>query len=144
MTDSLHFHPHLQSYFLYCKKTVINSQEFTRFFSEVEVLEFKMAIIKKYEVGFSQSFGRRLRLSALYSLESILNQIHYHDRPKNWIDATTCLWKPLLTEFNFPFLKKTFNKKRDKYRRSFRDTCEKWFKLYCRYAGGVYDVYLIP
>ncbi|SDW89610.1 rhamnan synthesis F family protein [Nitrosomonas communis] len=111
MTDSLHFHPHLQSYFLYCKKTVINSQEFTRFFSEVEVLEFKMAIIKKYEVGFSQSFGRRFRLSALYSLESILNQIHYHDRPKNWIDATTCLWKPLLTEFNFPLLKKSFNKR---------------------------------
>ncbi|SFI47710.1 rhamnan synthesis F family protein [Nitrosomonas sp. Nm34] len=106
MTDSLHFHPHLQSYFLYCKKTVINSEEFAQFFSKIEVLEFKMAIIRKYEVGFSQSFGRRFKLSALYSLEGILNHIHYDNRPKYWIDATTCLWKPLLTEFNFPFLKK--------------------------------------
>ncbi len=106
MTDSLHFHPHLQSYFLYCKKTVINSHEFTKFFSEIEVLGFKMAIIRKYEVGFSQLFGHRFKLSALYSLENILNQIHHADRPKQWIDATIYLWKSLLAEFNFPFLKK--------------------------------------
>nr|WP_256211968.1 rhamnan synthesis F family protein [Nitrosomonas communis] len=80
MTDSLHFSLHLQSYFLYCKKAVINSQEFIQFFSKVEVLEFKMAIIRKYEVGFSQSFGHRFKLSAVYSLENILNQIHYDDK----------------------------------------------------------------
>lgn len=106
MTDSLHFHPHLQSYFLYCKKAVMLSEEFTDFFSRVEVLGFKMAIVRKYEVGFSRLLGRRFKLSALYSLESILNRIHYTDRPKNWIDTSVYLWKPLITEYNFPFLKK--------------------------------------
>ncbi|SDZ12608.1 rhamnan synthesis F family protein [Nitrosomonas sp. Nm33] len=106
MTDSLHFLPHLQSYFLYCKKSVMVSEEFTDFFSRVEVLGFKMAIVKKYEIGFSRLLGRRFKLSALYSLDSILNRIHCTDRPKNWIDATVYLWKPLVTEFKFPFLKK--------------------------------------
>ena len=31
MTDSFQFHPHLQSYFLYCKKNVVLSEEFLRF-----------------------------------------------------------------------------------------------------------------
>lgn len=112
MTDSLHFYPHLQSYFLYCKKSVMVSEEFTDFFSRVEVLGFKMAIVRKYEVGFSQLLARRFKLSALYSLESILNRIHYTDRPKNWIDATVYLWKPLIIEFKFPFLKKNLLIKR--------------------------------
>ncbi len=111
MTDSLHFHPHLQSYFLYCKKSVITSKEFIEFFSKVDVLTFKMAIVRKYEVGFSRTLGRCFKLSALYSLESILNRIH-PERPKDWIDATIYLWKPLISEFKFPFLKKNLLIKR--------------------------------
>ena len=107
MTDSFRFHPHLQSYFLYCKKNVVSSEEFLRFFREVDVLEFKMAIIRKYEVGFSRFLRRRFRLSALYGLESVLARAHYHERPSEWIETTFQLWKPLITEFKFPFLKKS-------------------------------------
>lgn len=107
MTDCFHFYPHLQSYFLYCKKNVILSEEFIRFFSEVNVLELKIAIIRKYEVGFSRLLGHRFRISALYGLEHALAQINYDKKPMRWIEPTVHLWKPLITEFKFPFLKKS-------------------------------------
>lgn len=107
MTDCLRFHPHLQSYFLYCKKSVVVSEEFTSFFDRVEVLGFKMAIIRRYEVGFSRLLSHRFKLSALYNLEGVLDRIQYLERPKNRIDPTFHLWKPLITEFEFPFLKKS-------------------------------------
>ena len=112
MTDSLQFRPHLQSYFLYCKKTVSNSQEFISFFNSINVLGFKMAIVRKYEVGFSQSLCNRFKLSALYSLENTLSRIQRLEKPRNLIDATHDLWKPLITELKFPFLKKRIVAKR--------------------------------
>ena len=107
MTDSFQFHPHLQSYFLYCKKNVVLSEEFLRFFSEVDILEFKNAIIRKYEVGFSRLLGPRFRLSALYGLKPALARINFNQRPIKWIEPTFHLWKPLITEFKFPFIKKS-------------------------------------
>ncbi len=107
MTDCYQYYPHLQSYFLYCKKQVIVSREFIQFFTRVDALEFKMAIIRKYEVGFSRLLQRRFKLSALYDLETLLGQTKYDTRPKKWIDPTVHLWKPLITEFDFPFIKKS-------------------------------------
>lgn len=107
MTDSFNIHPHLQSYFLYCKKNVISSEEFIHFFQDVDVLELKIAIIRKYEVGFSQFLRHRFHLSALYGLEEVLAQVDYHQRPLEWIEPTFHLWKPLISEFKFPFLKKS-------------------------------------
>lgn len=107
MTDSFRFCPHLQSYFLYCKRTVILSEEFIGFFDQVRVVGLKIAIIRKYEAGFSRLLGQRFRLAALYSLERVLDQVQYPERPKSWIDLTFHLWKPLITEFKFPFLKKS-------------------------------------
>lgn len=112
MTDSFHIHPHLQSYFLYCKKPVIVSKEFIDFFNRVDVLEFKIAIIRKYEIGFSRLLGRRFKLSALYALENALDRTRYVERPKKWTEPTFHLWKPLVTEFKFPFLKKSLLTKR--------------------------------
>ena len=111
MTDCPNIYPHLQSYFLYCKKSVIASDEFVGFFNQVDVLGFKMAIIRKYEIGFSRLLSHRFKLSALYSLESALDRIPdtepYTERPKNRIDPSSQLWKPLITELKFPFLKKS-------------------------------------
>ncbi len=112
MTNSLQFYPHLQSYFLYCKKSVSTSKEFIDFFNKIGILEFKMAIVRKYEVGFSQSLGHRFKLLALYSLENSLSQIEYSEKPKNLIDVTHDLWKSLITELRFPFLKKRVVAKR--------------------------------
>lgn len=107
MTDSFNIHPHLQSYFLYCKKSVISSEEFIHFFQDMQILELKIAIIRKYEVGFSRILRHRFHLSALYGLERILARIDYHQRPLKWIEPTFHLWKPLISEFKFPFLKKS-------------------------------------
>jgi lipopolysaccharide biosynthesis protein len=107
MTESFRFHRHLQSYFIYCKKNVFLSEEFTQFFRRVDTIELKIAIIRKYEVGFSRLLGRRFRLSALYDLEMVLARADYHQRPVNWVESTFHLWKPLITEFKFPFLKKS-------------------------------------
>lgn len=107
MTDCYQYYPHLQSYFLYCKKQVVVSKEFIQFFARVDALEFKMAIIRKYEVGFSRLLQRRFKLSALYDLETILSQTKYDARPKKWIEPTFHLWKPLITELDFPFIKKS-------------------------------------
>jgi lipopolysaccharide biosynthesis protein len=107
MTESFLFHPHLQSYFIYCKKNVFLSDEFAQFFRAVATLEPKIAIIRKYEVGFSRLLSRRFRLSALYDLETVLARADYNQRPANWVEPTFHLWKPLITEFNFPFLKKS-------------------------------------
>ena len=82
MTDCSRYHPHLQSYFLYCKKPVIASDEFLDFFNRVEVLGFKMAIVRKYEVGFSRLLDCRFKISALYSLKSALDRIPYAERPR--------------------------------------------------------------
>ena len=107
MTDSFRFYPHLQSYFLYCKKKAVSSDEFLRFFAEIEVLEFKPAIVRRYEVGFSRFLSRRFRLAALYSLEQVLAQTDYNHRPLQWVESTFHLRKPLITELGFPFLKKS-------------------------------------
>ena len=107
MTNSFQIHPHLQSYFLYCKKNVVLSEEFLRFFKDVDVLELKIAIIRRYEIGFSQLLRHRFRLSALYDLETALTRIKFDQRPIEWIEPNSHLWKHLITEFKFPFVKKS-------------------------------------
>ena len=107
MTDSFLYYPHLQSYFIFCKKSVILSEEFTRFFNQVSETNLKIAIIRKYEVGFSRSLRHRFRLLALYGVENALTRARDVERPKNWIDPTVNLWKLLITELGFPFLKKS-------------------------------------
>jgi hypothetical protein len=113
MTECFRYHLHLQSYFLYCKKNVILSEEFIRFFREVKVLELKIAIIRKYEVGFSRILGRRFRILALFGLEYIIAKIGYSKRPIRWIEPTFHIWRPLITEFKFPFLKKSIFTRKD-------------------------------
>lgn len=106
MTNSFQFYPHLQSYFLYCKKNVVLSEEFIHFFQNVKVLELKIAIIRKYEVGFSRILGRRFRIMALYDLRQLVARVGYHETPMKSVNPFI-FWKPLITEFKFPFLKKS-------------------------------------
>ena len=107
MTDSFLYYPHLQSYFIFCKKSVILSEEFIGFFNQVIETNLKVAIIRKYEIGFSRLLGHRFRFAALYSVENAFARAQDPGRPKNWIDPTVRLWKLLITELGFPFLKKS-------------------------------------
>jgi len=66
MTDNFRYYPHLQSYFIYCKRPVVLSKEFINFFDQVKVIQLKTAVVRKYEVGFAQILGKQFRLAALY------------------------------------------------------------------------------
>jgi rhamnosyltransferase len=107
MTDNFWYYPHLQSYFIYCKRPVVLSKEFINFFDQVKVMQLKSAVIRKYEIGFAQILGKQFRLAALYPLEDMLAQATYLERPKSEIDPTFRLWKTLITKFRFPFLKRS-------------------------------------
>ncbi len=108
MTNCFQVYPHLQSYFLYCKKNVILSEEFANFFQNIDILRPKTTIIRKYEIGFSRILARKFRIVALYDLENLVKQVGYYssEKPIKWMDPFS-LWKPLITEFRFPFLKKS-------------------------------------
>ena len=112
MTDNFRYYPHLQSYFIYCKRPVVLSKEFINFFDQVEVMRFKNAVIRKYEVGFTQILGKQFRLAALYPVEDMLDQTAYLERPKSGIDPTVQLWKSLISKLKFPFLKRSLLTKR--------------------------------
>jgi len=98
---------YLQSYFLYCKKQVIKSQAFKQFFSEMRVLYFKLAIVRKYEVGFSSQLGSHFRRAALFSVDRTMKQLQAYKRPKEHINLPIRYWRELITEMRFPFLKKS-------------------------------------
>jgi len=106
MTDSFRYYPHLQSYFIYCKRPVVLSKEFINFFDQVKVIQLKSAVVRKYEVGFAQMLGKRFQFAALYPLENMLDQIKYLGYSERDVDPTHRLWKSLITELKFPFLKR--------------------------------------
>ena len=106
MTDSRRYHLHLQSYFIYYKRPVVLSKEFINFFDHVNAIELKSAVIRKYEVGLAQMLGKRFKFAALYPLEDMLNQINHLGYSEMDVDPTHRLWKSLITELKFPFLKR--------------------------------------
>jgi glycosyltransferase involved in cell wall biosynthesis len=112
MTNSCRYYPHLQSYFLYCKSPVVLSKEFTDFFGHLKVIQLKSAVVRKYEVGFSQMLGKKFQLAALYPLEDILKQTGHLGYYEPDVDPTNTLWKVLVAELKFPFLKRSLYAKR--------------------------------
>lgn len=107
MTDSFRYYPHVQSYFIYCKRPVVLSKEFINFFDQVKAIQIKSAVVRKYEVGFARILGKQFRLAALYPLEDMLDQVKLLGYSERDIDPTHRLWKSLITELKFPFLKRS-------------------------------------
>jgi hypothetical protein len=110
MTDSLIQTYHLQSYFLYFKRSVVLSQRFTDFFCAIQARSYKETIIRKYEIGISRRIGHEFSLSALYKVDNVLSHVSFDARPPNWTNLTVHLWKELILDFHFPFLKKSIVK----------------------------------
>lgn len=61
--------PHLQSWFLCLKKSVINSSEFDKFMRNITHLESKNEIIQKYEIGFSKEMSKYFKLDYPYTAD---------------------------------------------------------------------------
>ncbi|MEY4968140.1 MAG: hypothetical protein RIQ73_839, partial [Actinomycetota bacterium] len=112
MTDNFRYYPHLQPYFIYCKRHVVLSKEFVNFFDHVKAIRLKSAVIRKYEVGFSRILGKQFRLAALYPLKNLFNQTRHLGCLEHDVDPTDDLWKLLITELKFPFLKRSLYTRR--------------------------------
>jgi len=107
MTDSTRFCRHLQSYFIYFKRHVVNSVEFRAFFDAVKAEDYKEAIIRRYEVGISRLLKKKFSIGAFYELEEVREKSGYTARPPAWTNPTVHLWRELIGDWHFPFLKKS-------------------------------------
>jgi lipopolysaccharide biosynthesis protein len=129
ITDNTDMSYHIQSYFMLVKKPVLQSKAFKEFWKNVEVLDNKDEIIKRYEVGFSQTLinegfipavsthfqaTKIQKLSIFMSkftpakivkkLKSILTGQAQIIRIGK-INATHYFWKDLLISGHIPFVK---------------------------------------
>lgn len=114
LTDNWEKHYHLQSFFLYFKKPIIEAKFFHTFWHDMRLYFDKEKIIEQFEVGLSRLLIRnRVQLKAIYSYydvrEVCLAQgqefqfaAMIRSQPCN---ATIFMWDILLKDFDFPFLK---------------------------------------
>jgi lipopolysaccharide biosynthesis protein len=111
ITDSWWFAYHVQSYFLYFKKNIIESGFLKQFFDEVQVLSNKGDIINRYEIGLSKKLAcEGFSVGALTEYRKIYQEFHTLDSSINqdYIrDATVYFWKELLINRHSPFIKKS-------------------------------------
>ncbi len=114
LTDSFEQGHHLQSYFLYFKKPLLQSKVFRDFWSSIKLYLDKYYIIKKYEVGMSHFFVQRdVRFKAFCSYEKVKDatialgeNFKFHDKVKvEPLNPSLYMWNILMSNFKFPFLK---------------------------------------
>lgn len=134
ITESLEISRHIQSYFVVFRATVLSDDVFRRFWSDVQVLADKNAIIAEYEIGMSQQFlesgfcassyvsnsrGSMLR-RAFQSLPQFLRRYRLRWKERGFythllgilfrgdtpqLNPTQFEWKTLLVKHRSPFLK---------------------------------------
>jgi rhamnosyltransferase len=130
MTDNYEIAYHLQSYFLVFKKSVINSEGFKDFWNGVTPERTKDEVIRKYELGLTESLmsagfkpcayapippsiGRAIKVKAqsafrrpsqtLKTLSRMLSkrgQVNYAG-----LNPTHFFWKELIVKYRMPFVK---------------------------------------
>ena len=114
LTDSFEQGHHLQSYFLYFKKPLLQSKVFKEFWNSIRLYLDKYYIIKKYEVGMSHFFGeRQVRFKAFCPYEQIKDatvalgtKFKFDEKVKvEPLNPSLYMWQVLMTHFKFPFLK---------------------------------------
>jgi len=111
MTDSYEVAYHIQSYFLYFNKAVINSDLFTKFWKKVDLAASKSEVIFKYEIGLSSLFSNSKFSLGAYVPTDILvkSAVHSH----KIINPTLVFWKVLIEKHSFPFFKRELLIKKD-------------------------------
>ncbi len=72
ITENYEYSRHIQSYFMNFGSSVFQSEEFQRFWQDLQPLDDKREIIRRYEVGLSQSLiGKGFKARALVSFEQV-------------------------------------------------------------------------
>lgn len=114
MTDSWEKYYHLQSYFVFCKKTALESGLLDSFLNSVKLSLDKDKIIEQYEVGMSQfAIRNRFKIAALFPYldiraNALSKGTHFQYNSlilRQPCNSTIFMWDILLREFRFPFLK---------------------------------------
>lgn len=129
MTDNNDIAYHLQSYFLVFKKNLMLSQVFQGFWDSVSIQKSKIDIIRKYEVGLTQtfmaagfkplayapclsSFVKVMAFKATLALRSpfkafrrIIRTIKGGYQEQISLNPTFFLWKDLILKHRMPFVK---------------------------------------
>ena len=110
LTDSWEIEHHVQSYFLYCKKSLIDGGFLSRFFGAMNVVSTPRAVIRRYEVGFTRAVREEgFAIGALvdyrhaveqYAAESTTGESWHRENP------TISLWRELLAHSRSPFIKR--------------------------------------
>jgi glycosyltransferase involved in cell wall biosynthesis len=95
VSDSFEINYHLQSYFVLYDQLAINSEVFLNFWLDFNVVEDKLLLILKNEIGFSQQLiDNGLKLGALVPASELgfLNNSHVY-------------WKKSILQYHSPFIK---------------------------------------
>jgi lipopolysaccharide biosynthesis protein len=115
LTESYEYKRHLQSYFLYLKLDKLPKETWKRFWAGVRPIEDKQEFIRTYEVGLSQqliqagavAFAYVAAQEARSAADGLGNNFQYADRlDRDAYNATWFMWDILLTQFEFPYLKR--------------------------------------
>ena len=101
MTDNYEIEYHLQSYFMVYTKTAFKHPVFQAFWGNFKIYEDKQTLIEHNEIGFSQAMmNTGLSYHSYYSVKN-----------KNYVNVLQYHWDTLITEHQFPFIKKELLKR---------------------------------
>jgi lipopolysaccharide biosynthesis protein len=102
LTDSEQIRFHLQSYFLAVGATAMRSDAWRRFWDGVRPFPSKHLMIRRYEIGLTQSLTRAgLRCRAVWPIADMA----LPNRASRTVNPTHDLWRQLL-DAGFPFIKR--------------------------------------
>ncbi len=131
LTDSWEHAYHLQSYFYYFNRRILQSRNFREFWRTIPLLNNKKAVIRRLEVGLTQFFLQRgFRVGAAfpyYTLvdrfltliaeeernnssrdkteRNIMERLKTHLAMGSAVNPTHFFWEVLINEFKYPFIK---------------------------------------
>ena len=117
---------HLQSYFILFKNSVIHSQAFQKFWEQVGIISDRSKVIETYELGLSKFFIKhQFKLNVFCNLDINCSNLIFHSEKKylmlrkcfrylsrgkltkiNEVNPTHYFWRHLITNYNFPFVKR--------------------------------------
>ena len=101
MTDNYEIEYHIQSYFIVYSKTAFTHPVFQTFWENFKIYEDKQTLIEHNEIGFSQAMmNTGLSYNSYYSVKD-----------KNYVNVLQYHWDTLITEHQFPFIKKELLKR---------------------------------
>jgi len=108
MTDSHSIHYHLQSYFLWFNQSVVSSKVWCDFWKNLKIFTDKKVVIYQYETQLTRYFINNGFTSESYiKYIQIEDEILRIDKKYKNCNYLIYLWKELISEKNFPFLKRS-------------------------------------